>query len=201
MNLRRIKTTFASSLATLSLLAVGVAVRADDPPKDSGPVGLADDTDLAKHSTEQLVSKASGFVSQMEKWLSDSFWLLEAAVSGSDINAANTRNEAITVMKGLVKLSEQNLMTMRQKAAEGDRHRVENEYVKISIAYSKVQEYYAQVKSAGGVRGSLEVTAVERRLVFSGELPVVEEVPTLFTQNLDVFMQPPVEPPNASPYF
>jgi hypothetical protein len=152
--------------------------------------------------TDDLVDRASTLVEQMEKWLTESFYLLQASLSAGDVNAANTRNEAITVMKGLVKLSEQNLMTMRQKAAEEDRKRVENEYVKISIAHGKVQEYYAQVKSAESIGvTNLELSSVERRLVYSGQLPVVDDLPAFYTRTYDVFTRTPVESVHARPYF
>lgn len=167
-----------------------------------GAVGLDEDLDLAKYSINELVERASDKVGTMEKWLTESFYLLEASLSAGDVNAANTRNEAITVMKGLVKLSEQNLMTMRQKAAEGDRRRVENEYVKITIAHGKVQVYYAQVKSAESVGvTNLDLSAVERRLVYSGQLPVVDDLPASFAWTYDVFIVTPSEPVHASPYF
>ena len=100
------------------------------------------------------------------------------------------------------KEGEQNLMNMQQKAAEGDRKRVENEYVKISIAHGKVQEYYAQVKSAVSIGvTNLELSSVERRLVFSGQLPVVDDLPGMFTQTNDVFTTTPGEPVHASGFF
>ena len=190
----------------MAVATVQVAVHAADevplPPAPVDPVGLNDDLDLSKLDTATLVERASGFVKKMEESLTDSFYLLESSLSAGDVNAANTRNEAITVMKGLVKLSEQNLMNMQQKAAEGDRKRVENEYVKISIAHAKVQEYYAQVKSAVSIGvTNLELSQVERRLVYSGELPVVDDLPGLYTTTYDVFINTPAEPVYASPYF
>jgi hypothetical protein len=201
---RRVSTRaslFAACGAALAVAAVGIAVRAQEAPPAPDPLALQDD-DLSKLTNEGLVTRASDMVQKMEAWLTDSFHLLEAALSAGDVNAANTRNEAITVMKGLVKLSEQNLMNMQQKAAEGDRKRVENEYVKISIAYAKVQEYYAQVKSAVSIGVTdLELSSVERRLVYSGELPVVDDLPGLYAQTYDVFIHTPSEPVHASPYF
>lgn len=166
---------------------VGVGVRAQRSPAPTATATWSEDEDLSNQSTPQLVERAVGLVRKMEEQLTDSFYLLEASLAAGDVNGANTRNEAITVMKGLVKLSEQNLMSMRQKAAEGDRKRVENEYVKILIASQKVSEYYAQVKSAVSLGvGVLELSSVERRLVFSGSLPVVDELPQLYT-SFDVF--------------
>ena len=206
MSLRRILTNLnllgTACAVALSLGAPQLGVRAQESPPAPEPIGLNQDLDLSKVPTDQLVERAAGFVKKMEEWLTDSFYQLEASLSAGDVNAVNTRNEAITVMKGLVKLSEQNLMNMQQKAAEGDRPRVEHEYVKISIAHAKVQEYYAQVKSAVSVGvTSLELSSVERRLVYSGELPVVDDLPGLYAQTYDVFINTPAEPVNASPYF
>lgn len=191
-------TTLATVLALVAL-AVGVGVRAQSgEPSPS----FSEDEELSSLSSGALVERANTCVQKMEGQLTDSFYLLEASLSAGDVNGANTRNEAITVMKGLVKLSEQNLMAMRQRAAEGDRKRIENEYVKISIACSKVGEYYAQVKSAVSLgAGALELSSVERRLVFSGSLPVVDELPRLYTQSYDALLTSPPEPVHASPYF
>lgn len=200
--LRRPGLTLVASCAALALATVAVRAADEVPDEDPDPLGLTDEVDLTKYSVGDLVDRAAGFVERMEKWLTDSFYLLEQSLAAGDVNAANTRNEAITVMKGLVKLSEQNLMDMRQKAAEGDRKRVENEYVKISIAQTKVQEYYAQVKSAESIGvTSLELSSVERRLIYSGELPVVDDLPGLYANTYDVFINTPSEPVHASPYF
>lgn len=174
-------------MAVLLGVGLGVGVRAQRSPAPTTTATWSEEEDLSNQSTPQLVERAVAMVRKMEEQLTDSFYLLEASLAAGDVNGANTRNEAITVMKGLVKLSEQNLMSMRQKAAEGDRKRVENEYVKILIASQKVSEYYAQVKSAVSLGvGVLELSSVERRLVFSGSLPVVDELPQLYT-SFDVF--------------
>jgi hypothetical protein len=199
-----VRLTRALSIAgTLSALAVAAGMSVAAPPLATEPTpGLAEDEDLSKLSEAQLVDRAEKAVKKMEEQLTDSFWLLEASLTAGDVSAAMARNEAITVMKGLVKLSEQNLITLKQKAAEGDRKRVENEYVKITIAGAKVAEYYAQVKSAVSVgSGALELSNVERRLVYSGRLPVVDELPSLFAQDYNVFLEPPEDPPHTSPYF
>ena len=178
----------AAIMAVLLGVGLGVGVRAQRSPAPTATATTwSEEEDLSNQSTPQLVERAVALVRKMEEQLTDSFYLLEASLAAGDVNGANSRNEAITVMKGLVKLSEQNLMSMRQKAAEGDRKRVENEYVKILIASQKVSEYYAQVKSAVSLGvGVLELSSVERRLVFSGSLPVVDELPQLYT-SFDVF--------------
>jgi len=195
--------SIVAPVATAIALAVSVQAAEPRPTGPSGPPApVIADEDLSKLSDVQLVDRAEGLVKRMEEQLTDSFWLLEASLTAGDVSGAMARNEAITVMKGLVKLSEQNLMTLKQKAAEGDRRRVENEYVKIAIAAAKVAEYYAQVKSAVSLgSGALELTNVERRLVYSGALPVVDELPTSFVNDYNVFFEPVDEPVHTSPYF
>lgn len=185
----------------VAFAATAAMVHAQEAPPARDPADL-EDVDPSRLTTDKLVARASGYVREMEQWLTESFRLLEQSLSAGDVNAANTRNEAITVIKGLVKLSEQNFVNMQQKAAEGDRKRVDNEYVKILMAHAKVQEYYAQVRSAGSVGlTDLDLSSVERRLVYSGELPVAEDLPALFRQTFDVFSTTPTEPVHASPYF
>ncbi|MCC6620108.1 MAG: hypothetical protein IT385_02565 [Deltaproteobacteria bacterium] len=179
-----------------------VTVQAAEPRTPPPPIGAIGDEDLSKLGDVELVERAEAIVKRMEEQLTDSFWLLEASLTAGDVSGAMARNEAITVMKGLVKLSEQNLINLKQKAAEGDRRRVENEYVKIAIAGAKVAEYYAQVKSAVSLgSGALELSNVERRLVYSGSLPVIDDLPTSFVNDYNVFFEPVEEPVHTSPYF
>jgi len=159
--------------------------------------------DLTKYTNRQLADRAQKLVAIMDKRLNESFYLLEASLTAGDIAAASSRNEAITVMKGLVKLAEGNLRSMKQRVAEDDRPRVENEYVKITIAASKLQEYYAQVRSAASVGlDAFELSNVERRLTFSGRLPVIDELARLFSiEFYSPFASTPSAPFNASPWF
>lgn len=198
---RRFRTLLGSVAVVAAAATLSVQAAEPRPVVDDSPLAFEDE-DLSKLTDQQLAGRAEKLVKRMEEQLTDSFWLLEASLTAGDVGGAMARNEAITVMKGLVKLSEQNLINLKQKAAEGDRKRVENEYVKISIAAAKVSEYYAQVKSAVSLgAGALELSNVERRMVYSGRLPVVDELPTLFAQDYNVYVEPPQEPPHTSPYF
>ena len=189
-----LKNTLITTAAFISLAFGAGALVAAEP--DAGvPAG---DEDLAQLTIEDMVTRASESVRTMEKQLSESFKLLEESIAKGDVAATTSRNEAITAMKGLVKLSEQNLLTLQQRAAERDRPRVEHEYVKITIAAAKVTEFYAQIKSATGAPVDLDLTEVERKLEFQGRLPVVEDLTTTFTTPTDVIPDPPV---HASPYY
>ena len=122
--------------------------------------------------------------------------MLEKSIQEKRPDEVTMRREAITAMKGLVRLSEDGLMALRQYVAEGDRERVQHEYVKIVIASSKIGELYAQVQSVSG-GFDLEVADVERKLTYVGSLPADPVIPTQF-QEVSVMPEPPV---SASPYF
>jgi hypothetical protein len=137
-------------------------------------------TDLSKMSMKDMEAQAGKMVEDMEGKLKEAFKLLEEAISEGDVAATNARNEAITAMKGLVKLAEENYVTLQQKAAEGDVEAVKTEFVKISIAQAKTAELFAQVQTAGGIAVDLEAAGVEKSVKVEGELPVLPEITVTF---------------------
>jgi len=150
-------------------------------------------------SIDEMDDAAKGMVSRMGEMLASSFELLEQSISASDVAATAIRNEAITAMKGLVKLSEENYMVLQQKRAEQNRDGVEHEYVKISIAAAKVAELHAQVRTASGIDVDLEATRVERTLDIENSIPVESETFADFgSDSVDVLPDPPS---HASPVF
>lgn len=153
-------------------------------------------SELKKLSIAELSSKGEGNVKEMQRMLKESFGLLEQSITAKLPEEVTMRREAITAMKGLVRLSEDGIVALQQYAAERDRDRVEHEYVKIMIATSKVGELFAQVQSVGGVF-DLEVADVNRKMTYEGSLPTDLELPSQF-QEPDVMPDPPV---SASPYF
>ena len=148
--------------------------------------------DVAKMSIPDMVSRADRLVNKMEEMLSESFSLLEEAISEGDVAVITARNEAITAMKSLVKLSEENFLTLQQKAAEGNRDSVEHEYVKITIASSKVSEFYAQVQTAGGINVDLESADVEVQMEVESAMAPAVELATPPTEAPAVIPDPPV---------
>ena len=181
---------FALLGSCLGLLAAVLLVPADAPAEPAGP-------DPSALSAEEMEQSSRDMVNQMEEMLASSFKLLEQAISTSDVASTAIRNEAITAMKGLVKLSEENLMMLQQKKAEGDRDGVEHEYVKISIAFAKVSELYAQVRTASGIDVDLEDTRVERSLDIESAMPMDSTATSDFSDASDLVLPDP--PSHASP--
>jgi hypothetical protein len=178
------------ALLAASLLAVPAFFASADPELSVRPA------DLKKQSVKELTEKAENAVKGMQRMLKESFGLLEKSISDKRPEEVTMRREAITAMKGLVRLSEDGLVALQQYAAERDRERVEHEFVKIVIASSKIGELYAQVQSVGGVF-DLEVADVDRKMSYIGSLPADPVLPTQF-QEPAVMPDPPV---SASPYF
>jgi len=149
---------------------------------------------VEKMTVQKMVSRADRLVNKMEEMLSQSFKLLEEAISEGDVSVITARNEAITAMKSLVKLSEENFLTLQQRAAEGNRDAVEHEYVKITIAASKTSELYSQVQTAGGIKVDLEATDVEVQMEVDAQMaPALElSTPPTAAEAPPVIPDPPV---------
>lgn len=155
--------------------------------------------DLSNLSLSEMSDKAGDAVRDMESMLKEAFDLLAKSIAAGDTAAITARNEAVTAMKGLVRLAEQNLLVLQQAAAQRNRQRVEHEYIKISIAATRVRDFHAQVKSASGVRLDLELTDVERTLTFDWTLPIVDDLSSYFLDPLVTGVPDP--PVHASPFF
>ena len=179
------------------LTALGIAAMMLGATLWTPAQGQASDPDVADMSMTEIVKAAGEMVQAMEDQLSKAFKLLEESIAADDMAAIQARNEAITAMKGLIKLSEENYFTLQQKVAEGDREAAEHEYVKISIAAAKVQELFAQVQTAGGIQIDIELAGVEKSLDIESDLPVGVELAESFVQTSEVLPDPPV---HASPY-
>jgi len=186
------KSRLAAVVSGVSMLVLGLLVTDRAPAEPAGP-------DPSALTISEMETNARDQVNKMEEMLASSFKLLEQAISTSDVASTAIRNEAITAMKGLVKLSEENLMVLQQKKAEKDRDAVEHEYVKISIAAAKVAELYAQVRTASGIDVDLEDTRVERTLDIESTLPmdVGDVSASNVTDAVDVLPDPPS---HASPF-
>jgi hypothetical protein len=173
------------SVGGLSLLVLALLC---PPPSTAQPSG----GDSSAMSVQEMNDASKDMVTVMEESLAASFKLLEQSISSSDVAATALRTEAITAMKGLVKLSEENLMVLQQKLAENDRDAVEHEYVKISIAAAKVADLYAQVKTASGIDVDLEATQVETTLDIESSIPVETETFSDFgNDSANVLPDPP----------
>ncbi len=141
--------------------------------------------------------QAKANVERMHKMVSEGFKELEEARKAQNISRVNCVNDALTAMKGLLRLAESNFLAMQEAASRNDAGGVEHEYVKISIAFNKCEELYGQLQGCGGpsTDGAIDGKPyIEKQI--DPDMPEVDP-----TAELDDIPQTLENPPSASPFF
>lgn len=146
-------------------------------------------------SLSDQVKKAEGYTAEMNDSLKSAFKILQDARQAKDIQQLLCINEALAAIKGLLRLSEQNIVMLHEASSKHDERAAEHEFVKISIAYNKVRELDGRVRSCGAANVDSEVDG----------RPVIDKVidPDMPTEDpLGGIIEIPVDiprPPSASP--
>jgi len=149
-----------------------------------------------KMSPKQQLTDAKRMMTEMKQTLSDGFTMLQEARESQDVSRLNSLNEALSAIKGLLRLSEQNFILLQEAVAKGDKTKAEHEYVKISIAYNKIRELDARLRShmgtaeGGEVDGKPIIDTIKDK-----DLPI--ENPSDSLDDIDVDVG---RPPSASPF-
>jgi hypothetical protein len=141
--------------------------------------------------------QAKANVERMHKMVSEGFKELEEARKAQNISRVNCVNDALTAMKGLLRLAESNFLAMQEAASRNDAGDVEHEYVKISIAFNKCEELYGQLQGCGGpsTGGAIDGKPYIEKQV-DPDMPDVDP-----TAELDDIPMSIEDPPSASPFF
>mgnify|MGYP000917373816 CR=1 FL=1 len=153
--------------------------------------------DLQAMSLEEMLSKGEKAVAEMNAVIREVLDALTAAKKTSDFAKMNCIGTALSSIKGLLRITDQNTLALREFVMGRDRAGAEHEYVKIHIAREKVRDLAAQARSCGGPSGDTVFggqAVVEQD--FSEDLPR-EDVRVALTQ--PVFSLDP--PPSASPFY
>lgn len=151
----------------------------------------ADPAQVAKQ-----LEQARAFVARMGSLIGGAFNELEEARKAQNVSRVNCVGEAVSTMKGLLRLSEGNLLVMQECVSRNDAGCTNHEFVKISIAFNKTEELDGQLKGCGGpaVDGAIDGRPVIEKNV--GDTPDLDP-----TQGLND-MAPQLEnPPSASPFY
>lgn len=185
----------AKTCVTLCLaLLVPAATTAAPEKGGSGP--LRPEV-LKAMSLEDMLGNGEAAVREMNEITRQVLDSLADARKENDFQRMNCIGNVLNTIKGLLRLSDQNALSLRERVIGRDRSGAEHEFVKISIARGKVLELQAQAKGCGGPSAET---------VFEGA-PLVEKV---FDKDLPLenprtgLIQPAVTiepPPSASPYF
>ena len=178
----------------LALMGMGFPVLA----APAGRAGKALSPDELKAMTlEQMLSSGEKMVAEMKGKSEEILDAYAEAQKQKDFVRINCIGDSLTTMKGLMRLSEENLMSLKMKVIARDRSGAEHEFVKLSIASGKLGDMYAQAKGCGGPTGETVfegAPVVERR--FDKDLPTDDP-----RAGLDVMAIVLSPPPSASPYY
>jgi hypothetical protein len=191
----------AMRILVVILAALLTASAALAAPTGSGGKGATSTTvlkpdDLRAMSMEQMLSSGEAAVTEMNELVNQVLEGLSEAQKRNDIQRMNCVSDVLTTIKGLMRLSEQNALSLRERVIAKDRAGAEHEYVKLSIARNKVVELHAQSKGCGTPGGEtvFEGAPVVDR-VFDRDLPLEEGRTGL--DHPAITIEPP---PSASPY-
>jgi hypothetical protein len=170
------------ALVCFGLFCVGPALGQRQPPPK-------------KMSPEKMVLEAKTYVEKMEKVANDGNILVTEAREEQNIQKLSCLNDTLTAIKGLLRLSEQNFSLMKNRIRKS--RKVEHEFVKISIAHTKVRELDGRLRSCSGPTDSGQVDGRPFITVQKDtDLPTEDPLEGLSEIYLNL-----ERPPSASPFF
>jgi len=180
-------------LAAVTVLA-GSALAAPPRSEAEGPLSPEE---LAKMDLGEMQTLAEFYLQEMNQLVTDVLEGLSEAQKGNDLPRVQCISGVLSSLKGLVRLSEQNRISLREAAIANDRATAAHEFVKLHVARNRVRELHAQAKGCGG-------PGVE--LVFEGT-PQVDrkeegDLPMYSTNvGLDIPAIVPQRVPSVSPFY
>jgi len=166
-----------------ALLCLGPALAQQMPPKNLSP--------------EEMLPQATSYVKKMEAVEADGNALLTEARAERNIQKLSCLNDTLTAIKGLLRLSDQNLRLLSKHAKANRADQAEHEYVKIWIAYTKVRELDGRLRACGGPSDSGSIDGrpfIDR--IKDPDLPTEDPLAGFSDVIINV-----ERPPLSSPYF
>jgi hypothetical protein len=129
----------------LILVVVSAVALAQAPAGDAPPP-----TEASKVSDSQKVKDSAAAVSRMGGALKDVLAKLEEARATKDVVKLNCVNEKLTQIKGLLRISQASDTALQEAVARKETSSAEHEYMKVSIARSKVEQLRAEAEQCIG---------------------------------------------------
>ncbi len=182
------------------VLAVAIVSPAFAAPKKDRVVVASESIkpqDVQAMSLEEMLAEGERSVQYMNVTARDVLDTLAAARKANDFARMNCIGTSLSSIKGLLRISDQNSLTLRERVIARDRAASEHEFVKVRIARQKVTELLGRARSCGGPSGDTVFeggATVERD--FDADLPQEDVRTALFNP---VFGDVP--PPSASPFY
>lgn len=129
------------------------------------PVSTATAAENAgKKSDAGLLKEMKVWTSTMRSQLEDAFKVLEESKAARSFQRIELIQEAITAMKGLVRLAEQNLLAGQEATVKGDRKTLEQTWLTVKVAAAKMKELLVQVRTEGKGVGAQAVEEGESQV-------------------------------------
>ena len=184
---RALRSVALGAVVFAVLVTGGLTVAQKAPP---GPVkGSAE---LKKRAKD-----AEKHVKRMREILRAAFAKKQEARSDQDFDKLNCVNQALGALKGLMRLTEQNLNALRDASANGRWRRVEHELVKVEIAFRKMEELDGRVRTCGRPVGGGDIDGKPLiGIIRDEDLPTEDPV-----EGLLAITAAGERPPSASPFF
>ena len=145
-------------------------------------------------TAKEMMTKADVLMAEMRAMKDSAEARLRRARQDKDIERMDNINEALIALKGVLNLAEGYYYDLKSKA--NDANAARTEFIKLRIAYNKMQELDAQIRAAGG---PADQGVVEGRPVIQWtkdtDLPEMDPVEEL--EFWEVYLE---RPEIASPY-
>ena len=103
-----------------------------------------------KLSTDEKLEGTKASLEQMKDTLRLALERLQLAREKQDILQVNCVNDKLSAIKGLLKISEQADVSLKEAVAKGDDELINHEYTKISIAGARVENFRVEVEACVG---------------------------------------------------
>jgi hypothetical protein len=185
---------------TIVVLSMALALPAFAAPRrDRVTVenGALKPQDVQALGLDDMLAEGERSVQYMNQTARDVLDTLAVARKANDFARMNCIGTALTSIKGLLRISDQNSLSLRERVIGRDRAGAEHEFVKIRIARQKVTELLGRARSCGGPSGDtvFEGGAIVEKQ-FDDDLPQEDVRMALYQP---VFSDLP--PPSASPFY
>jgi hypothetical protein len=104
----------------------------------------------ASKDLSQMSSEVSSRIDAMKDTLGVAVQRLQEARSNKDIIQINCVNDRLSIIKGLLSISERADIAMKEASASGDTELVKHEHTKVSIAAMRVENLRVEVEGCVG---------------------------------------------------
>jgi len=163
---------------------------------------LENDAKTPALSSSQMISKSTSMVTQMEATLTEAYSILKKTRNEKDVIKLNCVNESISKIKGLLKRSKDDLISLQEAVSKDDAKSSNYYYTKISLANDNIKQAGMEVLSCSGTI-TIEMTPVVGMTVeeLVVETNYIEDASEITSNSNNESSKVELTPMQVSPYF